>query len=38
MVDRILDPQSVKPGTQMPPNSLPPEQLEALLAYLESLE
>ena len=34
----ILDPQSVKPGTQMPPNSLPPEQLEALLAYLESLE
>lgn len=34
----ILDPQSVKPGTQMPPKQLAADQLEALLDYLESLE
>jgi len=34
----ILDPQSVKPGTQMPPTQLNADQLEALLDYLGSLE
>ena len=34
----ILDPQAVKPGTQMPPTQLNAEQLEALLDYLGSLE
>ncbi|QBI18384.1 cytochrome c oxidase subunit II [Egibacter rhizosphaerae] len=34
----ILDPQSNKPGVSMPPTDLDGEQLEALLAYLESLE
>jgi cytochrome c oxidase subunit 2 len=34
----ITDPQSIKPGTRMPPNSLPPGELHALLAYLEGLK
>lgn len=34
----ILDPQSIKPGTQMPPMQLSADQLEALLDYLGSLE
>jgi cytochrome c oxidase subunit 2 len=34
----VLDPQSVKPGNQMPPNSLPGADLQALLTYLESLK
>lgn len=34
----ILDPQHVKPGNQMPPMLLQPEELHPLLAYLESLE
>jgi len=34
----IVDPQSVKPGTHMPPNILPPKDLEALLTYLQSLK
>lgn len=33
----VLDPRSVKPGTQMPLNPLPPAELDAVLAYLESL-
>ena len=34
----ILDPQGIKPGVNMPSNPMPPEDLDALLAYLESLE
>lgn len=34
----ILDPQGVKPGTNMPTNPLPPDDLNALLAYLRSLK
>jgi cytochrome c oxidase subunit 2 len=34
----ILDPQRIKPGTRMPPNQLKPADLQALLAYLESLK
>lgn len=33
----ILDPQAIKPGTQMPANSFAPDDLQALLAYLGSL-
>jgi len=33
----ITDPQGVKPGANMPPNALSPGDLEALLAYLQSL-
>jgi cytochrome c oxidase subunit II len=34
----ILDPQQIKPGNLMPPTSFSAEDLQALLAYLESLE
>jgi cytochrome c oxidase subunit 2 len=34
----VLDSQSVKPGNKMPPNNLSSEDLQALLAYLESLK
>ncbi len=34
----ILDAQSIKPGSRMPPNSLSPSDLNALLTYLESLK
>jgi cytochrome c oxidase subunit 2 len=34
----IADPQQIKPGTRMPPNALPPDELQALLDYLESLK
>jgi cytochrome c oxidase subunit II len=34
----IVDPQHIKPGNAMPPNSLSPEDLQALLAYLGGLE
>ncbi|HEX2779983.1 MAG TPA: cytochrome c oxidase subunit II [Gemmatimonadaceae bacterium] len=34
----ILDPQRIKPGSNMPPNALAPDQLNALLAYLEGLK
>jgi cytochrome c oxidase subunit 2 len=34
----ILDSQHIKPGNHMPPNNLPSEDLQALLAYLESLQ
>jgi len=33
----IVDPQRIKPGARMPPNSLSPDDLQALLAYLEGL-
>jgi cytochrome c oxidase subunit 2 len=34
----ILDAQGIKPGARMPPNSLRPADLQALLAYLETLK
>ena len=34
----IVDPQTIKPGNHMPPISLDAEDLQALLAYLESLK
>lgn len=34
----IMDSQSVKPGNKMPPNNLSPEDLQALLDYLQSLK
>jgi cytochrome c oxidase subunit 2 len=34
----ILDPQRQKPGTRMPPNDIAGPDLEALVAYLRSLE
>lgn len=34
----IVDPQRIKPGALMPPNSLSPRDLRALLAYLEGLQ
>jgi cytochrome c oxidase subunit 2 len=34
----IVDPQTIKPGNQMPANSLTAEDLQAVLAYLESLK
>ncbi|HEY6442838.1 MAG TPA: cytochrome c oxidase subunit II [Candidatus Acidoferrales bacterium] len=33
----ILDPQGVKPGNHMAPNILAPDDLQALIAYLQSL-
>jgi cytochrome c oxidase subunit 2 len=33
----IVDPQSQKPGNNMPPNLLRPDELQALLSYLEIL-
>lgn len=33
----IIDPQAIKPGAKMPPNALAPADLQALLAYLETL-
>jgi cytochrome c oxidase subunit 2 len=33
----IVNPQGVKPGNQMPPNTLPPDDLQALVAYLGTL-
>jgi cytochrome c oxidase subunit 2 len=38
MAGWIVDPQGVKPGNYMPPNPLPSDDLEALLAYLRSLK
>jgi cytochrome c oxidase subunit 2 len=34
----VLDSQSTKPGNRMPPNSIPGEDFQALLTYLESLK
>lgn len=33
----IVDPQSIKPGTLMPQNPLGPQELQALISYLEGL-
>ncbi len=37
LADWIRDPQRVKPGNQMPPNPLDANDLQALVAYLETL-
>jgi cytochrome c oxidase subunit 2 len=34
----IVDSQTIKPGNLMPPIQLDPDELQALIAYLESLE
>jgi cytochrome c oxidase subunit 2 len=34
----IANPQNIKPGVRMPPNTLPSDDLNALLDYLESLK
>jgi cytochrome c oxidase subunit 2 len=34
----IVDPQRVKPGAKMPPIALRPNDLDALLTYLQSLK
>jgi cytochrome c oxidase subunit 2 len=34
----IVDPQKIKPGTRMPQNNLSPDDLRALLEYLETLK
>jgi cytochrome c oxidase subunit 2 len=34
----VLNAQAIKPGAQMPPNELDPQELNDLLAYLESLK
>jgi cytochrome c oxidase subunit 2 len=34
----IADPQRIKPGAKMPPNPLPPDDLKALLDWLETLK
>ena len=34
----IVDPQQIKPGARMPQNNLSPDDLRALLEYLETLE
>lgn len=34
----ITDPQRIKPGVRMPANPLPPDDLQALVAYLRSLQ
>jgi len=34
----IADPQAIKPGTHMPANALPSSDMEALIAYLETLK
>ena len=34
----IVDPQQIKPGAHMPPNSLSGAELQAILAYLEGLK
>jgi cytochrome c oxidase subunit 2 len=34
----ISDPQRHKPGSNMPPAALPPDDLQALVAYLGTLQ
>jgi cytochrome c oxidase subunit 2 len=34
----IVDPQGIKPGARMPPNAIEPDDLQALLVYLERLQ
>ncbi len=38
MAGWVVDAQGLKPGVLMPPNPLPPEDQQALLAYLGSLK
>ena len=38
LADWIRDSQAVKPGNRMPPNVVRPENLDALLTYLETLQ
>ena len=38
MAGWIVDPQRVKPGNQMPPNPLQPDDLQALITYLQTLQ
>jgi cytochrome c oxidase subunit II len=38
LAEWILDPHDIKPGNHMPPSRLTDEELDALIAYLESLE
>jgi cytochrome c oxidase subunit 2 len=33
----VMDPQGIKPGAHMPPNDMRPDELQALLAYLQGL-
>jgi cytochrome c oxidase subunit 2 len=33
----VVDPQRIKPGTQMAPNPLAPDDLQAVVAYLQTL-
>jgi cytochrome c oxidase subunit 2 len=37
LAEWVRNPQASKPGNQMPPNPLAPDDLEALLAYLGTL-
>lgn len=34
----VVNPQGIKPGVNMPPNTLPPADLQALITYLETLQ
>ena len=34
----VVDSQKIKPGNRMPPNNVSPEDLQALLDYLQSLK
>jgi cytochrome c oxidase subunit 2 len=34
----VRDPQASKPGNQMPPNPLAPDEIQALVAYLGTLQ
>jgi cytochrome c oxidase subunit II len=34
----IVNPQALKPGNRMPPSYMPPDDLHALVSYLESLK
>jgi cytochrome c oxidase subunit 2 len=34
----IIDPQQIKPGADMPASAIEPDDLRAILAYLESLQ
>ncbi|MFL5542800.1 MAG: c-type cytochrome, partial [Longimicrobiaceae bacterium] len=33
----VMDPQSIRPGVHMPPNDMRPDELQALLTYLQTL-
>jgi cytochrome c oxidase subunit 2 len=38
LAEWIMDPQRIKPGSNMPPTVLPPKDLDALLTYLQGLK